>query len=782
MSPTTQASPMTDAKRTGDGKQHQAPAGPVRADTAAETRTTLILVVIALVCVGVTAAVEYMTKPAEIAEYGKVGQEFYPDFIDPTQATSLLVRTVDKDSARAIEFSVRRNENGQWVIPSHHNYPADAEERLAKTAASVIGIKRGALVTRWASDHSRYGVVDPSRDTLDVEELEGVGTRLVLRGKDDSVLFDLIIGKKVEGEGDENQFYVRHPDEDEVYIATLDIDLSTRFSDWIDTDLLAIDSFDTRLLEIRDYEFDELKGTLTQAEISRLTRDSSSSDWKLSGLDETKFEVDQQKVRDTVNTLANLEIVGVRPKQPGLTPELTLDRNVIKSQRDIDQLQSDLLARGFLLQPGADGDPNTLKLLAREGEMTVATEDAVAYDLYFGRAFTGTQEELELGFAKSTSDREGNAEADGSDQPDGQGTEESSPGDANDNENGDDGAQEGRAKDSGAENSDENNDSSKKPGRYVFVRARVETAVLGEPPAVPVEPEKPEALKKAEEKASDQAGDGNADQNDTDAGSDDGDDGEGPSSTEEASESNNGTGETETSAKDAADGETQDGEQSAGDSGEGPAGADAELEKLKAEYEQAVAQYEEAKRKYDDYQEKLKTAQEKVSELNRRFAKWYYVIPGEDYEKLALHRSDLIQEKQPPETDGSDGPPSDGEGLSLPPNPLSNAQPPAADGGDSTSAGSSGSGDATAPGGDEMPPAPENPRGRESQAGEGSASEPPAPNSSEPIEEPPAPPERSLDGPGKEDTAPSSGEASPTPSDEQGAGPEPESTGTGSGN
>ena len=82
----------------------------------------------------------------------------------------------------------------------------------------------------------RYGVVNPKTKSVDVEEVEGIGKRLTLRGKDDSVLVDLIIGKKVEDQ--DGSYYVRHPDEDEVYITELDIDLSTKFTDWIDSDLL----------------------------------------------------------------------------------------------------------------------------------------------------------------------------------------------------------------------------------------------------------------------------------------------------------------------------------------------------------------------------------------------------------------------------------------------------------------------------------------------------------------------------------------------------------------
>ena len=42
---------------------------------------------------------------------------------------------IDTDQVEASQSLVlNAAENGQWVIPSHHDYPADAEEQLADTA------------------------------------------------------------------------------------------------------------------------------------------------------------------------------------------------------------------------------------------------------------------------------------------------------------------------------------------------------------------------------------------------------------------------------------------------------------------------------------------------------------------------------------------------------------------------------------------------------------------------------------------------------------------------
>lgn len=547
---------------------------------------TFTFVGVAAACLIITGVVEWVSRPEPIEDFGRVGQEFYPDFTDPTLAKSLEVDAFDVDSARPQEFKVEQLPNGRWVIPTHHDYPADAEEQLAKTAASIIGIKRGALVTRWKADHARYGVVNPKQDSLNVEDVEGVGKRITLRGDDDTILADYIIGKKTDDES--GQYYVRHPEEDEVYIADLDINLSTKFTDWINTDLLELDAWDVRHVTVNNYKYDELQNRVTSSKITKLDRKTSSDPWTLEGLDEETEQVNEDAVRETVNTIADLKIVGVRPKQEGLTPDLKLDRNAIKSQNDLDMLQSDLITRGFLLQQVTAGDPNNLRLLAREGELYAATEKGLRYSLYFGRAFTGSQEELEIGL--NSDEDESNKEEAKKDEA---------------------GAENGDA-DSDEEAKEESTSNSNKPGRYVFVRVEFDKQYLGEEPVKPEEPVEPEELKAAEAKKAEEAK-------------------EEPK--EEAKE------ETEAEAKK---------ESAEGDEADEP--KENPLEKLRQDYEAAKQKYESDLREYESnleqYNKKIEDGKKLAEDLNRRFAEWYYVIPGDSFDKLRLTRADFVKPKE----------------------------------------------------------------------------------------------------------------------------------------
>ncbi|MDV6029414.1 MAG: DUF4340 domain-containing protein [Phycisphaera sp. RhM] len=603
-----QTQPNADSRPGGQTKETiEATTAAVKSrwlGLAEETRRTVLYAAAAILCLLITGVIELATRPAVIAEYGKVGKEFFPEFRDPTLASALNVAVIDPDQVEAKQFSVERNANGQWVIPSHHNYPADAEDQLARTASSVLGIKRGAMVTRWQADHARYGVVDPKTDTLEVGQVEGVGKRLTLRGEDDSVLADYIIGKQVEDEFD--QYYVRHPDEDEVYVATLNIDLSTRFSDWINTDLFDISQSDVVNVSLNDYQFDELKGTVTQREVTTLHRETSLDDWKMDGIDDATEQVNKDAIRDTVNAIANLDIVGVRPKQTGLTPDLQLDRDALGSQPDVDRLQSDLLSRGFLLQPVQD-NPDTLKLISREGELATATNDGLVYNLYFGRVFTGSQEELELGFANHPD--EASEDAGDSDSADG------------DNENSDE-----------TDSRDENETgNSGKPGRYVFVTVNFDQQFLGEAPEKPTKPEMPEELSAAEAETDEATPKESESSDDTQAA----DENESSESTESPDE------------QDEAD----------------------RLKELRESYDAEMEAYNDALEEWQSHQDKIEQGKEKAESLNRRFAQWYYVIAGEDYDKLALSRSDLVEAKEEvkePESESTSESDSDPESETRP--------------------------------------------------------------------------------------------------------------------
>ena len=213
------------------------------------------------------AVSHFRNQPTNSADFELVGKEFFEDFQSAKQAQSLEVSAVDPETGVLKRFSVE-NQEGLWRIPSHYDYPAEAAVRLAETASSVIGISRDSLGGRLAKEHERLGVVDPLGDEID--DPEAVGKRITLKDEDGEVVVDYIIGNELEDEevvmtevdrvlgrqNDSKFYFIRRPDEQQTYKVALDIDLSTKFSDWIDPDLLRFERSELTKISINNYSIE----------------------------------------------------------------------------------------------------------------------------------------------------------------------------------------------------------------------------------------------------------------------------------------------------------------------------------------------------------------------------------------------------------------------------------------------------------------------------------------------------------------------------------------------
>jgi hypothetical protein len=302
------------------------------------------------------------------------GQAFFPKFTDPNEATTLEVVGYNDQTGQAEPFKVTF-ENGRWTIPSHHDYPADAKDRLAKTAAGIIGIKKDDFRTDDVADHEKCGVIDPLDDAA--LGLTGRGKRVTLKGKNDNVLADIIIGNAVP---DRPGFhFVRVPGQKRVYASRVDVDLSTKFQDWINTDLLEVEKDKIDKVILKDYSINERTYRIDQRDNLILTREGAK--WKADNM-RSNQQIDSTKMKDLLTAIDELSIVGVRPKPEGLSQNLKQsDKGMQMSQGDQLSLQS----KGFYLT--REGD-----LKSNEGELQVHTSEGVVYTLRFGEVLSGSDE------------------------------------------------------------------------------------------------------------------------------------------------------------------------------------------------------------------------------------------------------------------------------------------------------------------------------------------------------------------------------------------------------
>lgn len=289
------------------------------------------------------------------------GETFYPNFRDAQAVKTIEVVDYDDATATARPFQVD-SQKGRWVLPTHSNYPVDAGDRLVKTAAALIDLKKDSVRSDTVQDHAKYGVIDPTDQKT--AGLTGRGKRVTLRDARKEVLADFIFGKPVEGKA--GYRYVRVPGQKRVYAVKTDADPSTRFQDWVNAGIASIPLSQIRRVLINNYSIDESMGALTNQEVIPLTRENDQ--WKIQGLE--KFNL--AAVNAMASTLANLKIVDVKPKPPQLAQDLRSGQLRMSLE-----IALSLRQKGFFISPNG-------RLLANEGEMNIETANGLVLSLRFG--------------------------------------------------------------------------------------------------------------------------------------------------------------------------------------------------------------------------------------------------------------------------------------------------------------------------------------------------------------------------------------------------------------
>ncbi len=339
-----------------------------------ETTKTLVFVAIAAGLAGTA----FLTRPQvnrATSEFVEERAPFYPD-VNPDGVKGLEVTAYDKEKGELDSFSVKL-QNGVWIIPSHNNYPADAADRLKKTAGAVLSLQRDTVVSGGKELHKECGLIDPADTSGDAESW---GTRVKLLDVNGNVVSDLLIGKNV---ADKTDFkFVRIPDKDRVYqVKCSGLDLTTRFADWIDTDLITDSAFDFEKVVINDYKLERTgnRVRINDQGVITLGKDDKGK-WKLGDLKEGE-ETDETKAGDLATAVSDLKVLGVRPKPPGLTADL----NILEQQFAAESM----ISRGFF--PTEDG-----RVVSNEGEVSCETKDGIRYTLRFGGVFLGRGGEKDL--------------------------------------------------------------------------------------------------------------------------------------------------------------------------------------------------------------------------------------------------------------------------------------------------------------------------------------------------------------------------------------------------
>lgn len=548
-----------------------------------ELNKTTAFFVAALAAVALALFTRPSTEVYDVNE--EQGKLLVDDF--PAEAPKRLrVTSVNEETGDVDAFEVAEL-GGVWSIPSKDGYPADATEQMAAAVEGVVGRQILSATDAGAGDHVTYGVVDPGDDSAE----EGFGTHVQLSDAEDKLLADIIIGNEVkESPG---QYYIRRAGQDVVYTAEIELDkFSTDFANWIERDLLGLSTFDVAQVYIDDYTI-ETELFLTRSGLAkgisgedrrarmRLAYDDEQSKWLAESLemfDQSKqtyetFELEEDEelnadaLRELKDALDDLEIVDVEKKPKGLSADLRAGEDFLKNN---ETLQS-LMRRGFLpVRKDPDSPQSEIELLSSEGEIVITLNNGVEYVLRFG--------DLQLDSTE-------------------------------------------QAQQAGEEDSTDEQTDNEGLNRYLFVMARFNESVLGEPQLEEL-PELP-----AEEPA------------------------EEPENTGEASSGEPSSDDT-SDAEAATDGDAKIEEAEADPVAEKAVDENApsreEIEAERARIEQNN------KRAENEFSEKIAAGQARVEELNARFGDWYYVIPNDVFKKIHLGRDQVVTTIEAEETEESE--------------------------------------------------------------------------------------------------------------------------------
>ena len=155
---------------------------------------TVILGLLALA----TGVLAYRSGPSDASTpFGKEGT-LIGKAAEPKDVAKISVATWDEQVGKARLFQVQKKGEG-WIIPSVFSYPADAGDRVGRTAG-VLNVKRGRFVSDDAQRHDELGVIDPT--SAQAEKAKTRGKRVTIEDAGGAKLIDLIVASAALGERD----------------------------------------------------------------------------------------------------------------------------------------------------------------------------------------------------------------------------------------------------------------------------------------------------------------------------------------------------------------------------------------------------------------------------------------------------------------------------------------------------------------------------------------------------------------------------------------------------
>jgi hypothetical protein len=343
---------------------------------------TFVMFLVALAASAVAAA--FYPWPERVVESEIVGKPLFEAY-DTNAVRSIEIMRFDEETDSLEQVLLRRSAE-RWLMPSFKKFIATNTLQIAATANSLSDCIVIEEKTDQQQEYAEYGVVDPS-EYQNTTNRSSMGTKLILKNRNDKELGSLIVGKRLKDDPKQLKHFVRIPGQPSVYIVELDpMALTTDFRGWINPNLFQLGSIPINKIEIENYRIPEMTAETKRQLNYRAALNVGQDSLQVLSLETGSREGGWDKVESSpqinqqlqvlTTQLDNLEFVDVRKK----TAELSALFRSPKAEANKALLES-LKPLGFVFSGFGN---NVYEIDSSGGEVSVETMDGVVLTLNIG--------------------------------------------------------------------------------------------------------------------------------------------------------------------------------------------------------------------------------------------------------------------------------------------------------------------------------------------------------------------------------------------------------------
>lgn len=313
----------------------------------------------ALAAASVALAAMMLTIRAQEGRARFTPGEFLPGFAAHVKDAT-HIHIVSRDGTFDVDYLPAK---GSWVLPARGNYPADFE-RVRQTLIGLAAMETVEPKTARADWLPLIGLDAPPK---------GAGVAITVTDKADKTLAALIVGNTAELENAQGAtgLFVRHPGDNQSYLARAVFGLRGNVADWLETGVMNIDA--ARINSVTIAPIDGAPFTVARP-------NPSSREYKLEGATPKGFAANPAMVNLIPQLITGFAFVDV---QPAAQVDFSKAVHLTAHTFDMQNIRMDAVAvkDAVWVRVSAQPDPGTPTMQRQEAGIINARAAEWAYKL-----------------------------------------------------------------------------------------------------------------------------------------------------------------------------------------------------------------------------------------------------------------------------------------------------------------------------------------------------------------------------------------------------------------